>query len=265
MGYFISLSATLSAAAGPFLGMFLSQSGNFNIVFLVCTVFAALGLASALFLSVPETRLSKEQYQEIKDFKISRFFETRAIPISIICALIYVSYSSVLTFLSPYSKEINLTGIASFFFVILAITILISRPFTGRLFDVKGENMVMYPAILIFGVGALVLSQTHHGFTLVVASILIGLGLGTLQSSCQTIAVKVVPSQRTGLATSTFLMFIDVAVGTGPIIFGFMVPLTGYRGAYVGAAIMALVCLFLYYLLHGRRAVPSRPQEKLKV
>ena len=73
--------------------------------------------------------------------------------------------------------------------------------------------MVMYPAILIFGVGALVLSQTHHGFTLVVASILIGLGLGTLQSSCQTIAVKVVPSQRTGLATSTFLMFIGCCSG----------------------------------------------------
>jgi MFS family permease len=263
LAYHMSLSSTLSAAVGPLLSMILIQRGNFDLIFWVCTVFVGLSLVGALIAAVPEIKLTREQTAEVKGFSISRFFEAAAIPISIICGLIYLSYSSVLTFLSPYSEEINMTGIASFFFVILSVAILVSRPFVGRLFDVKGENIVMYPAILIFGAGALALSQTYHSFTLALAAILIGLGLGTIQSSCQTIVIKVVPPHHTGLATSTFLLFIDIAVGTGPVIFGFVVPLAGYRGAYTGVAIMALVCLFLYYFLHGRKvSAASGVKEK---
>lgn len=258
MAYFISLGITLSTAIGPFLGLFIIQHGSYNTIYLVCSIFAVLSLVNMFILSIPEIQLTDEQLRETKEFKLNGFFETKAIPIAIVSGVIYFCYSSVLTFLSAYSKEINLMDIASFFFVIVSVAILISRPFVGRLFDSKGENFVMYPAILILMMGLIILSQTHHGYTLLLAGALIGLGTGTIFSSCQTIVVKVVSPHRIGLATSTLFLFVDGALGIGPIAFGLFVPLAGYRGVYLGAAILVLICLFLYHLLHGKNAKPSK-------
>jgi MFS family permease len=254
MAYYLSLGGALGAAVGPFMGMFIIQHGSYNMIFMVCTVATAISLIFAYILSVPEIKLTEEQIQETKEFKFNRFFATKAIPISIVVGVIYFCYSSVITFLSAYSREINLIEIASFFFVVSSISILISRPFVGRLFDSKGENIVMYPAIIIFVAGLILLNQTHHGLTLMLAGVLIGIGIGNINSSGNTIAVKLVPPHQTGLAASTNLTAMDLGLGIGPFAFGIFVPLAGYRGVYLGAAIIAMVCLLLYYLLHGKKA-----------
>jgi len=45
-----------------------------------------------------------------------------------------------------------------------------------------------------------------------------------------------------------------MGVGIWPIIFGSLIPLIGYRGMYGAAAVVALLCVLLYYLLRGRKA-----------
>lgn len=254
LGYYM-LSVTLATAIGPFLGMLLNQYGSFNMIFVSCAISAAFNLVNTLMLYVPEMELTEEQLNEMKGFKFNNFFETRAIPISIVCAVIYFCYSSVLSFLTAYAKEINLMDAASFFFIIYAVVVLISRPKVGRLFDSKGENAAMYPAILIFMIGMIILSQAHQGYALLLAGAFIGLGSGAVQSISQAISVKVTPSHRLGLATSTFFMLSDVGMGIGPFIFGLFVPFTGYRGLYVCGGIVAFASLFLYYLVHGKNTM----------
>jgi MFS family permease len=261
MAYFISLGPTLAAAIGPFLGIFFTQHGSYSTMFLVCLIFATLSLVITSFLSVPEVTLTREQLRETQALKFSTFLETKALPISIVGAVIYFGYSSIISFFAIYTKEIDLAEIARYFFIVYSIAILISRPFAGMWFDRKGANSVMYPAILLFVIGLYILSQTRNGFTLLLSGGLIGLGLGTIQSSCQAIAVIVTPLHRTGLATSTFLMFIDIAVGIGPVIFGLFIPLAGYRGMYEGAAIWVLISLLLYYLLHAKKAVRRKVED----
>jgi len=45
------------------------------------------------------------------------------------------AYSGVSTFLALYAKELGLVKSASYFFIVYAVSILISRPFTGRWSD----------------------------------------------------------------------------------------------------------------------------------
>ncbi|MDD4169774.1 MAG: MFS transporter [Desulfotomaculaceae bacterium] len=250
IGYY-SLSVTLAAALGPFTSMFIAQHGSMNMIFMASAIPVALSLVSALFLSAPEIELTEEQLQEMKEFKFNSFFEPKAIPISIFGAVIYFCYSSILTFLTAYSKEINLVDAASLFFVIFSVVVFVSRPFTGRWFDFKGENLTMYPAILIFATGMLVFSQAHQGSVLLLAAAIIGLGFGTIQSSSQAISIKVTPAHRMGLANSTFFMSVDAGIGIGPFILGMLIPYTGYRGMYTVTAMVVLACTLLYYLLHG--------------
>lgn len=58
-----------------------------------------------------------------------------------------VSYSTVITFLSSYTKSLNLVIAGSFFFVIFALVVTFTRPGTGQLFDIKGENMLCIQVI----------------------------------------------------------------------------------------------------------------------
>lgn len=171
--------------------------------FLCTSLFAAFSLVASLFMYVPEGEKGGASPQ--KGFKISDYFEKRALPISIFIGFAGFTYSSILSYLTSFAKEMDLMDAASFFFVVFAVFLLASRPFTGRMFDVKGENAVIYPSLILFAVGMVILSQSHHGITLLIAGAFIGVGYGTFQSSCQAISIKEAPSNRMGLATSTFL------------------------------------------------------------
>lgn len=253
-GYY-ALSVTLAAAVGPFLGIFINQHVGFNMNFILCTILLAVSFIAAFFLKVAKVEFTKEQLVNMKGFKLNNFFEPKAFPISIIAVFVGLCYSSILTFITSYSQEIHLVDVASFFFVVYAVAILVSRPFTGRWFDTKGENFVMYPSFLLFAIGLIILSQAHLGYSLLLAGIFVGLGYGTFMSNAQAISIKVSPKHRMGLATSTYFIFTDLGVGIGPFILGSLIPVIGFRGLYMTMAIVVFACIFLYYFLHGRKAV----------
>ena len=195
----------------------------------------------------------QDQEKAVKSFQISNFLEFKAIPISIIVLIVGFNYSAVLTFISLYSKQLHLEEAASFFFLVYAFTVIVSRPFSGRLLDSKGANFVVYPCLLIFAIGMLLLSQTNHGIMLLFAGAIMGLGYGNFLSCGQAISIKGAPPHRLGLATATYYIFLDVGFGVGPYLFGSLVPFTGYRGLYLMMAMVILATIILYYFLYRRR------------
>ncbi|MDG4848833.1 MFS transporter [Peribacillus frigoritolerans] len=256
IGYY-SMSATLATAIGPFIGLFMAQHTSFQIIFSFCLALGVISLITAFFLYVPALKVTAK-VTESKGFKLSNFIEPKALPISIITLLLAFCYSSVLSFISFYAIEIDLVNTASFFFVVYAVAVLLSRPFSGPLMDRKGSNFIMYPAFIIFGVGLLLLSMTTNSFTLLAAGFLIGLGFGNMQSSSQAIAVKLTPPHRMGMATSTFFIMLDAGLGFGPYILGFIIPITGYSTLYVILGVLVILTSVLYHFLHGKKERTAR-------
>ncbi|MDP9738297.1 UNVERIFIED_ORG: MFS family permease [Bacillus sp. B2I3] len=262
-GYF-AMSTNLAMAFGPFIGLLITQHFSYSIIFYAASLFAAFSLVASLFMNVPEGDKGGASPQ--KGFKISDYFEKRALPIAIFIGFAGFTYSSILSYLTSFAKEMDLMDAASFFFVVFAVFLLASRPFTGRMFDVKGENAVIYPSLLLFAVGLVILSQSHHGITLLIAGALIGVGYGTFQSSCQAISIKEAPSNRMGLATSTFYTMYDFGIGVGPFLLGFLIPFTGFKGLFIGMSVFAFVLIGIYYLAHGKKAsarVKMQHEERL--
>ncbi|GAA1383402.1 MFS transporter [Peribacillus frigoritolerans] len=256
IGYY-SMSATLATAIGPFIGLYMAQHTSFQVIFSFCLALGVISLITAFFLYVPALKVTAK-VTESKGFKLSNFIEPKALPISIITLLLAFCYSSVLSFISFYAIEIDLVNTASFFFVVYAVAVLISRPFSGPLMDRKGSNFIMYPAFIIFGVGLLLLSMTTNSFTLLAAGFLIGLGFGNMQSSSQAIAVKLTPPHRMGMATSTFFIMLDAGLGFGPYILGFIIPVTGYSTLYVILGVVVILTSVLYHFLHGKKERTAR-------
>lgn len=257
-GYY-AMSTNLAMAFGPFLGLFITQHFSYSFIFYAASLFAAFSLVASLFLFVPEA--SKEQVLRPKGFNIRDYFEKRALPISILVGVAGFVYSSILSYLTSFAMEINLLDAASFFFVVFAIFLLISRPFTGRMFDVKGENAVIYPSLLLFAVGMVILSQSQHALTLLIAGAFIGVGYGTFQSSAQAISIKEAPANRMGLATSTFFTMYDLGIGLGPFMLGFLVPYTGFKGLFICTAILSFLLIAIYYMVHGKKASSRMKQN----
>ena len=61
---------------------------------------------------------------------------------------------------------------------------------------------------------------SFNGWMLLIAGIALGIGYGNLSSSMQAIAIKVSPSTKYGLATSTYFIGLDIGIGFGPSFLG---------------------------------------------
>ena len=251
IGYF-SMSITLATAIGPFFGLYMSSHTSYQVIFGFCLALAIISFIISLFVKIPFAG-KPANVAERRKIKFSDFVEPRALPIAFIVIIVSLGYSSVLSFINFYAIEIGLVEVASFFFVVYAVAILVSRPFTGRLMDLKGENTVMYPAFILFGAGLLLLSFTANSFSLLAAGVLIGLGFGNMQSITQAIVVKVTPPDRIGLATSTYYIALDAGLGFGPYLLGYLIPLTGYSSLYFMMGLMVFVTIVLYFFMHGKR------------
>lgn len=254
---YYSMSVTLASAIGPLIGMNLYQFASFHTILVLCTALLVVIFIATGILKVPKVDLTKEQLTSMNQLKFSNFFELKVLKIALISLVVFLSYSSIISFLSSYTKEINLVDAGSFFFMVYSISILISRPITGKLLDLQGENFVMYPSFLLFAIGLIMISQAHNSFILLLSGVFMGFGFGTYASSGQAIAIKLSAPHRMGLATSTFLAIAEMGIGMGPYFLGFIIPKVGFRGLYVGMAGLVIVAMLLYHFVYGRQVENS--------
>lgn len=260
-GYY-TLSATAATAFGPMLGLYLTRHYDFTMVFVASTVFALFAIVIALFLSIPEAKMTEEQRRAMgKGFRLQDFFEKRALPVSLIMVLMGIAYSGIVSFIQAYAIELKLEEAAGLFFTVYAAFLFISRPVAGRLQDRKGDNVVVYPCILSFAMSLVVLSLARSGFALLLAAVLAAIGFGTLSACIQTIAVRISPKHKIGLAVSIYFICLDGGTGIGPFLLGFLVPVMGYGGMYGVVGIVVASTAILYYYMHGRKAGRLRQHQ----
>ncbi|WP_414050753.1 MFS transporter [Macrococcus animalis] len=250
---YFSMSAVMATAVGPFLGMFLLQFITFRQLFIFCLVLAIAACCMLPMITVSHT-FRKSKSEAPKGIRITDYIDLNAVPIGIVVLLCCGAYSSVLSFISFFTKENDLVTAGSFFFLVYAIIVLLSRPITGKLMDNKGANTVMFPALISFVLGLFTLSMTHNAITLLLSAVFLGFGYGNFQSIAQAIAVKVTDHEKMGLATSTYFIFLDFALGFGPYILGLFIPTLGMHGLYRAMSVVVIIGLIAYIFLHGKKA-----------
>jgi MFS family permease len=240
---YYSMGQIVSAALGPFVGMMFLKERNFEMIFLSATIVSLFSLFLSLKIS------DEEEKREVLETPLKRYIESNAVPVSLVILIAGLSYSSVLTFVSMYGVSLRLEEITGYFFLVYALFVILTRPISGRLLDRVGAGRVIHPCLLIFSSGMLLLGNTISPFFLLLSAALLGLGYGNLLSLGQAEAVKSVPDERIGLATSTYFIFLDVGAGFGPYIAGMLVPFLGYPGLYTLMAFLTLSASPVYYFL----------------
>jgi len=249
LGYF-NMSTNLAVVLGPLIALYLIQTYSFDVLFIVLSILMVVGVLTSL--SAPAGNVSENSIGKRK-LKIGDLFEKGALPIALLGSLIALSYASVLSYLSIYAQEKGLLALASAFFLVFAAIMLLTRPFTGRLFDEKGSQYVIIPGFISFALGLILLANMDSAVSFLVAGVFIGFGYGALVPSFQTLAVQSTKHERSGYATATFFTFFDTGLALGSYVLGLVAIHYGYQSVYMLSGVLVFVVFILYLLIIRNR------------
>ncbi len=248
-GYYATFM-NIAMAIGPFLAMFFYANFSFTAIFILGIIFAVLDLIITIFLKVPQP---KGAHRAKQGFHFKDFIEPKALPISFVLFILSIPYSSLLVFLAQYAIEIDLVSASTYFFVVFAVALIVTRPFTGVWFDRFGANRLNFPLLLLLAIGFFLLSNAKSDLSFLLSAVFIGIGFGTILSNFLAIAIQSSPPHRKGLATSTFFISLDLANGIGPYINGILVAYLSFRQLYFTVGAWMLVVIGVYYLIFRKK------------
>ncbi|RSK29139.1 MFS transporter [Bacillus sp. HMF5848] len=245
MGYY-GLFGNVALALGPTLGLTLAGVLTFKQLFITC---ASLGIMALLLAS-------RIRYKKIEQVAVPTkrwdLYEKSAVPPSILLFFITVTFGGIASFLPLYTTQKGIDGI-QWYFLLYALALMLTRTFTGKIYDKKGHRAVFPVGAFSILVSMLLLAWLPNSVVLYAGAILFGLGFGTIQPALQAWAVQSAPINRRGMANATFFSSFDLGVGVGAITFGQIAHWFGYSSIYIAAAFSVALSLALYFTAIGRK------------
>lgn len=253
MGYFLT-SINLGIVLGPLIGLSLIQALPYITISAILAAFVLLGFIFCFMIPLKH-KVSPVEKPEKRKLSLQDFIEKKAVPVSLMALMVSFAYASIMSFISTFAESKHMLSYASLFFVVFAISMMILRPITGKIFDRKGANYVVYPALALFALGLLVLSQIDSVPGFMLAAVLIGMGFGSAQPCLQTISIQRSAKHRIGHATSTYFTCYDIGIALGSLILGIVIAYFDYSIAYMLCAVIIILSLLFYKLVVDKPAV----------
>lgn len=249
IGYY-GLSNNLATAISPSVAIWIYHTThNFDILFLIAMIVAGIGL----FLSSLIKMAPREIVRDKQRISLDRFFLTKGWPQALNMVCFSLSYGVISTYVAIYGKEqLGIEGGSALFFFLLALGLMVSR-LTGSKALREGHvahNATIGVCVSIFGYIMFALLPNEIGYY--GAAIIIGLGNGHMYPAYQTMFVNLAPNTRRGTASSSILVAWDIGIGLGVLFGGILSERIDYFAAFIFAAIINLIGVFLHVFFTRR-------------
>ena len=245
IGYF-GLGVTLACALGPCLGAAAVSLPDYRWVFLAAAFLEVIGITLSFFIKVDNSRESVKESTGIKSV-LSDVIEPKAFYQSVFFLLIGVATGGFNTYVVLFSKERNIKNIFVYFLVV-SLAELLSRLFSGKLYDKKGLNHVAVPGAIAGVAGCIVMANAADLLTVSVSAFLIGISYGMIFPVMEANAMQSVDTERRIAANATLYNMLDTGMVLGPILFGAAVQMLSYSDAFLFSSLIFAVMLFIIAL-----------------
>ncbi|MBQ3655578.1 MAG: MFS transporter [Bacteroidales bacterium] len=243
---FYGLSNNVATAIAPTAGILLySSTGNFNILFIISLVVAALGFWIASTVKIPE----KEKVRNKSKISLDRFFLVAGTLVAVNMLCFGFCYGVLSNYLAIYGKEkLGLTNSTGIYFMLLSIGLILSR-FQGAKALREGK-LVKNAAegIILSTVGYTLFVATDSMIGYYASAVLIGLGNGHLWPAFQNMMINLAHNNQRGTANSTLMTSWDAGVGIGILAGGFLAEKFDYSSAFWTVAAVHVVGLAVYFV-----------------
>jgi len=155
-----------------------------------------------------------------------------------------IPYGGVSVFIALYGELYSL-GNAGLYFTLFAVGTGSTRLISGRIADKIGEQpmVIIGNSLLLLSLFLLVTANTYSYYA---AGLLFGIGSGILLPAMQAMSMRVIPVEKRGSASSTYLCSYDIASGVGGILAGWLVTVWGYKPMFATLGIFIVIALLIY-------------------
>lgn len=249
MGYFV-MSTNLGVVFGPFLALTVIQFASFRLLFAVLAGIVALGYIFTWLINIQENTTAKQdpkpQAKSNSSLQLHDIVESKVLAIGFVALLTAFAYSSVMSFITAYAEVKELLAYTSVFFIVFAVSMLLVRPWVGKLYDSKGPSAVIYPSFVFFAIGLVVVSFLNNQWVMWLSAVFMGIGYGSVFPCLQTVAIQSVEKPRMGHAISTFFTLFDVGLAVGSVVMGVLIAWMGFQATYLFCAAMVILTLVVY-------------------
>ena len=244
------LSTIAAIAVAPSIGFWVFQFGWPAL----CLETAALNaVMAAIAWSLPSQQIAVPA-----GGRSGRLIEWRVLVLSFTLFLYSFGYGGITSFTALYA-DANGTTPKGIYLTALAVSILVTRPFSGRLGDRFGYRRVFLPCLVLITIGLACLVFGGTRFWLVTSGIIFGAGFGTAYPVFASYVMRHVGPDRRGAAFGAILACFDTGIGTGSTSMGWIIGRYGYAAAFGTAA--ALSALAMPYFLLADRLLRKRAAQ----
>jgi predicted MFS family arabinose efflux permease len=230
---FNSLSLYLGIAIGPTIGFALLSIGGFGLAFAGGAVLSLA--ATALAVRIPETVAPAQRNQPP-----TPLFNRGAVGPSVALFCGIAGMAGFLAFVAIYAPRVGMVD-AGPVLLLFGLVVVGCRVVFARLPDRVPPFRLAAAALAVTAVGLLVAGLLPSVAGLLVGATLLAVGVAfTTPAIFTAIVARVSPSER-GSAFGTTSLFLDLAFGGGPVVLGLVAQSAGVSGAFIVAAIVALL------------------------
>ena len=223
MGYY-GLAQVIAQAIGPTVGVYLRDWVGYNITYVI--LFGVMCCAIVMATSVKTAPRTPVKFE----LKPKNMIAVEALIPSLVTFFVAMGFTSISAFMLVYAEERSIAG-ASYFFTVYALTMFVTRPVVGKLTDKYGFVKVAIPSILLTAVSLALIGISQNIVMLLGAAFVNAFGYGAVQPMLQALAMKSVPNERRGSASSTNSICMDAATLIGPSVCGYVANAFGYTPA----------------------------------
>lgn len=252
IGYF-GLSMTLSMALGPLLGLWIFGTEHFDYVFMSALLMSLMATIMAYFVRYPDVKNPQAKFEP------NNVFEKKVLRISLVMMMLAIPFAAILTFITLFSKEIGIQNGGTFFFV-YALGVSIIRPMAGKIMDKTGPGIIMLISFAATIIGMVMISFAVDRSFFLFAAFITGVGNGIVMPTINTMVINMVPAYRRGVANATFFSSIDIGIGAGAILLGYLADYTSLSQMYLICALLMIIPMIYFYTF-----VLKDYQEKTKI
>jgi predicted MFS family arabinose efflux permease len=245
IGYY-GLSSTFAMSIGPFIGLLIYDSFDFNYIFYGAILSGALG---GFFVYLIKPQKSPKTVSE--PISLDRFLSIKGLPIGLNFVFLGIAYATMTTYIAMYGKSLNVWGSSGAFFIVLAIGLVISRIFSGKRID-KGKVLEIVKLGNIFAAFSFFLlffaDKTPHSQSLIyyLSALLIGLSYGMMFPSFNVMFINLAPHNRRAAASSTYLTSWDLGIGIGIVAGGKIIDVLNISSMYAFSGLSTMISVLFF-------------------
>ena len=253
-----SLAMGLAMVIGPVIGLNLANIGAYNTAYILCIVISAVNVFLSMVIHVPKQEQTEKATKISKKFNLNDLVDKKAASFALVIFLLACAYSGIASFLALYAQEINLVKAASMFFIIYAGLMFVFRPFTGVWADRYGASKIVYPCIILFSIGMVLLSLPQTAVIMIMAGAIIGIGYGSVTPILQTQIISSVDKPRVGIANSLYFNSMDLGMAIGAFVLGIAANTFSYSSVFIFGIVLIVVGGFSYFAFAGKKKKENR-------